>query len=284
MSERRAFSVSVFARHAGRVLLIRHRRLGTWLPVGGEIEAGETPLEAAQRELMEETGLRGDFAAVTRAGLAVVDGTPRGLLGYEEHAAGGKGLHLNFAFVADVAATDVRSQEGHDEFSDHRWVASTRGLDDLEAPLNVRELAALALAPRLGRQEGAGDESFGVAALTELARAWLAAFNERDLERLLALYSDDAIHHSPKLKARRPETEGFVRGKPALREWWADSFARLPGLHYAERAITTAPRGAADGRILLEYERTVPGEPSLAVAEAFDVRAAHIVASRVYHS
>ena len=33
--ERRAFSVSVFARHEGRLLLIKHKRLGTWLPVGG---------------------------------------------------------------------------------------------------------------------------------------------------------------------------------------------------------------------------------------------------------
>ena len=37
VSERRTFSVSVFARHQGRVLLIRHRRLGVWLPVGGEV-------------------------------------------------------------------------------------------------------------------------------------------------------------------------------------------------------------------------------------------------------
>jgi 8-oxo-dGTP pyrophosphatase MutT (NUDIX family) len=57
MSERRAFSVAVFCRNGDAVLLIRHRRLGTWLPVGGEIEAGETPLEAARRELREETGL-----------------------------------------------------------------------------------------------------------------------------------------------------------------------------------------------------------------------------------
>ena len=50
---RRAFSVAIFARHGGAILLVRHRRLATWLPVGGEIEPGETPLEAAVRELRE---------------------------------------------------------------------------------------------------------------------------------------------------------------------------------------------------------------------------------------
>lgn len=132
--DRRAFSVSIFARHAGRVLLIRHRRLETWLPVGGEIEPGETPLEAARRELREETGLTGRFEA--RLG---VDGTPPGFLGYEEHRAGAKGLHMNFAFLADVHTDAVTP---NDEFDELRWVEST---DDLECPLNVRELVRMAL-------------------------------------------------------------------------------------------------------------------------------------------
>jgi 8-oxo-dGTP pyrophosphatase MutT (NUDIX family) len=135
MSERRAFSVAIFCRHGGEILLIHHKRLGTWLPVGGEIEPGETPLEAARRELREETGLEGTFPA----GLGV-DGTPPGLIGYEEHQAGSKGLHLNFAFVADVPSRELAAC---DEYTGVRWVGASF---DLACPENVRQLVRLALA------------------------------------------------------------------------------------------------------------------------------------------
>jgi 8-oxo-dGTP diphosphatase len=138
VTDRRAFSVAVYARRGSQVLVIEHRRLRTWLPIGGELEPGELPIEAAQRELREETGLTGAFRPLVRA----LDGVPAGLLGYEEHPAGNKGTHMNFVFVTEVdAAAEVVP---NDEFGAWRWVDRAE-LERLASPLNVRQFGYLAL-------------------------------------------------------------------------------------------------------------------------------------------
>jgi 8-oxo-dGTP diphosphatase len=140
-SDRRAFSVAVYARRGDRVLVIAHRRLATWLPIGGELEAGETPLDAARRELREETGLEGAFLPLVDA----LDGVPPGLIGYEEHQAGSKGLHMNFVFVCQVAA--AAEVTPNDEFDGYRWIDRDQ-LTELESPLNVRQFGFVALDAR----------------------------------------------------------------------------------------------------------------------------------------
>jgi 8-oxo-dGTP diphosphatase len=46
----------ICARFEGKWIFVRHRKRDTWEICGGHIEIGETPDEAASRELMEETG------------------------------------------------------------------------------------------------------------------------------------------------------------------------------------------------------------------------------------
>ncbi|MGI5864435.1 MAG: NUDIX domain-containing protein [Myxococcales bacterium] len=249
MAERRALSVSVFARHGGRVLLIRHRRLGTWLPVGGEVHDGETPLEAARRELREETGLEGSFELVSG-----VDGTPAGFLGYEEHPAGSKGLHMNLSFVAEVSSEAVRPNGGFDEW---RWVEDPAEVD---CPRNVVELGRMAL-----RAGGA----------PAIARAWLAAFNARDLEALCGLYGPDGAHASPDLRAMEPQ--GEARGKEALRAYWSALLGRSEGMRLDERRLIVDGSAA-----ILECERVAPGLPALPVALSLIIEGGLVHASRLY--
>jgi 8-oxo-dGTP pyrophosphatase MutT (NUDIX family) len=51
------FTVAIFVVHQGRILLIHHRNLNKWLPLGGHIELDEDPETAALREAKEESGL-----------------------------------------------------------------------------------------------------------------------------------------------------------------------------------------------------------------------------------
>lgn len=116
------------------------------------------------------------------------------------------------------------------------------------------------------------------AEIKAIALKWFEAFNKHDLEMLLALYDENAAHFSPKLKIRQPETNGWIKGKPALRLWWQDSFGRLPTLNYEVINLI-----ADDEQVFMEYIRHVDGEDDLRVGEVLEVKNNLIVASRVYH-
>ncbi len=50
------FTVAILVVQAKKVLLIHHRKLDKWLPLGGHIELDEDPEQAALREAREESG------------------------------------------------------------------------------------------------------------------------------------------------------------------------------------------------------------------------------------
>lgn len=50
--------VVVVSEYNGRLMLSRHKKRATWETQGGHIEPGEAPMEAAGRELSEESGAK----------------------------------------------------------------------------------------------------------------------------------------------------------------------------------------------------------------------------------
>ncbi|MBI4944270.1 MAG: NUDIX domain-containing protein [Actinobacteria bacterium] len=95
----------------GRVLLVRHRRAGLWLPPGGHVEPGEHPADAARREVVEEL-------AVGRPRL-LDDGRPRFLtwnltVGPDEH------VDVSLWFRLDLADGTVPAWDAA-EISAARW-------------------------------------------------------------------------------------------------------------------------------------------------------------------
>ncbi|MFT7335416.1 MAG: ketosteroid isomerase-like protein [Porticoccaceae bacterium] len=114
--------------------------------------------------------------------------------------------------------------------------------------------------------------------LQSIAFKWFETFNNKELEKLLTLYDDDAAHFSPKLKLLKPETDGLITGKQALREWWQEAFYRLPSLNYKVTSVT-----ANGDRVFMEYIRTVDNEEEILIAEVLDIREDKIISSRVYH-
>jgi ketosteroid isomerase-like protein len=68
--------------------------------------------------------------------------------------------------------------------------------------------------------------------LAALGRQWIAAWNSRDLERVLALYAEDSEMTSDRIPALGFDASGTLRGKDGLRAYWGAALQRLPNLHF----------------------------------------------------
>jgi len=65
---------------------------------------------------------------------------------------------------------------------------------------------------------------------TAFADRWAEGWNSQDLDRIMAHYADDIVFRSRKAVALTGA--GEIRGKPALRAYWAAALSRQPDLHF----------------------------------------------------
>jgi hypothetical protein len=69
------------------------------------------------------------------------------------------------------------------------------------------------------------------------ADEWYAAWNARDLERIMTHWAEGAVFTSPLAARLMPESGGTVTGKDALREYWRRGLELNPDLHFEPRAL-----------------------------------------------
>jgi ketosteroid isomerase-like protein len=70
-----------------------------------------------------------------------------------------------------------------------------------------------------------------------IARDWVEAWNSHDLDRILAHYDDDVVLTSPLAVQRLHDPAGTVRGKTALRAYFAMGLAAFPQLRFELRDV-----------------------------------------------
>jgi len=78
-------------------------------------------------------------------------------------------------------------------------------------------------------------------AIAQLGKEWVAAWNARDLERVLALYADDAEMTSDRIPAFGFDPSGTLRGKDRLRAYWGKGLELLPNLHFTLIDLYVSP-------------------------------------------
>jgi 8-oxo-dGTP pyrophosphatase MutT (NUDIX family) len=138
------FTVAIFVVHERKILLIHHRKLNAWLPLGGHIELEEDPEQAALREAKEESGLDvtllGERPPTTGPGTRALI-APRFL---DIHRISDTHEHIGLIYWArpknspNEPAGHLRSQEikcATEEHHDIRW-CSAEELDTLQPPMS----------------------------------------------------------------------------------------------------------------------------------------------------
>jgi 8-oxo-dGTP diphosphatase len=128
---------------AGRLLLVRRGhapQAGRWTLPGGRVEAGESPAEAAAREVAEETGL---VVTVGREWLVLERPGPGGVL-FEIHD-----------FVAHLVGGELRAG---DDAADVGWFTAA---EMAELPLTTDLLGILDRAGLLRGGDGTGSSVSG---------------------------------------------------------------------------------------------------------------------------
>ncbi len=126
---------------------MEHVKQKAWVPIGGRLEPNESPYEAVNREVSEETGfflgIDYNFFPLRSFELGLND--LQGMLSYDEHGVLPNGMHMCFSYMLHSRHRGIQKCA---EYTNVRWLnwpefsaitkkAGPALLDGLEIPPNV---------------------------------------------------------------------------------------------------------------------------------------------------
>lgn len=132
MHEEKHFAVTAYMFDEDKeILLIRHPKLGVWLPPGGHLEKNELPTRGLSREVLEEIGLGlklkeeklDDTLLIRSPDYTLVEDL-------------GDHTHIDLIYVIKVRHFEPTLEQ---EIHDHRW-ASLKDLEKMDLFENTRML------------------------------------------------------------------------------------------------------------------------------------------------
>lgn len=128
----RTLTSTVYIINCDKVLLHKHKKYNTLFPVGGHIEYGELPHEAALREAYEESGLKVKlYNNEEQLELGRVQQLPRPMnlllenIGHERE-------NIDFIYFATIDTFEVCPEDG--ESREFYWLTK----EDIEGNINIK--------------------------------------------------------------------------------------------------------------------------------------------------
>lgn len=122
-------TASIYIVNSNKALLIFHKKLQSWLPIGGHVELNEDAEEALMREIEEECGL--DVVLLGPPLPNVPDTTDMKFLPvpsyFDIHGVGGGHRHMNLTYFGTSSTNEIiLAEKEHDAF---RWFTAQE-IDD----------------------------------------------------------------------------------------------------------------------------------------------------------
>ena len=106
------------------------------------------------------------------------------------------------------------------------------------------------------------------------AKAWIEAWNAHDLDQIMSHYAASLEFTSPLILKRVPGTDGTLRDRAALRDYFRQGLAAAPDLKFELRQVLRAVKG-----FTLYYLNARGGYTAEYIELDEDDRATYVIAS-----